>query len=166
MTEDKIMFYEEGRKSCTFTGHRLERLNVSEDVVKEWLEKQIRKAVSDGYVDFIAGMQRGVDLWAAEIVIKLKAEGAPIRFIGACAFKGMENRWEDPWKKTYYYIQKKADAIHYVANIPGRKAFFARNEWMVDRASRLIAVYNGVPGGTKQTIDYAKRHGLEVVSMR
>ena len=166
MTEDKTMYYEEGRKSCTFTGHRPERLNVSEDVVKEWLEKQIRKAVSDGYVDFIAGMQRGVDLWAAEIVIKLKAEGAPIRFIGACAFKGMENRWEDPWKKTYYYIQKKADAIHYVANRPGRKALFARKEWMVDRASRLIAVYNGVPGGTKQTIDYAKRHGLEVVSMR
>ena len=25
----------------------------------------------------------------------------------------------------------------------GRKALFARNEWMVDRTSRLIAVYNG-----------------------
>ena len=98
------MFYEGDRKSCTFTGHRPERLTYSEQSVKEWLEKQIRQAIKDGYVDFIAGMQRGVDLWAAEIVIKIRDEGAPVRFIGACAFKGMENRWEDCWQKKYNYI--------------------------------------------------------------
>ena len=33
---------------------------------------------------------------------------------------------------------------------------------MVDHASRLIAVYNGVPkGGTAQTLAYALRQGLE-----
>ena len=35
---------------------------------------------------------------------------------------------------------------------------------MVDRSSRLIAVYNGVPkGGTAQTLAYALKKGLDTV---
>lgn len=60
------------KHACAFTGHRPERLEAPEDEVKKWLEVKIRKAVEDGYTDFITGMQRGVDLWAAEILMKLK----------------------------------------------------------------------------------------------
>ena len=35
---------------------------------------------------------------------------------------------------------------------------------MVDHASRLIAVYTGALGGTKKTIDYAKKKRIKVVS--
>ena len=36
-----------------------------------------------------------------------------------------------------------------------------RNQYMVDRSSRLIAVYNGVPkGGTCQTLRYAMKRGV------
>ena len=41
-------------------------------------------------------------------------------------------------------------------------AFQQRNEWMVDHSSRLIAIYNGSPGGTRNTIEYAKRKKLEI----
>jgi hypothetical protein len=33
---------------------------------------------------------------------------------------------------------------------------------MVDRSSMLIAVFTGASGGTKETIDYAKKKGIEV----
>lgn len=33
---------------------------------------------------------------------------------------------------------------------------------MVDHATHLIAVYDGQPGGTKSTLDYARRKGLEI----
>jgi len=33
---------------------------------------------------------------------------------------------------------------------------------MVNHASRVIAVYNGEKGGTKNTIDYAIRNGIPV----
>ena len=37
---------------------------------------------------------------------------------------------------------------------------------MVNRASRVIAVYNGTAGGTRNTIEYAKAQGvcLRVIS--
>ena len=41
-------------------------------------------------------------------------------------------------------------------------SFQKRDEWMVDQSSRVIAVYDGVSGGTKNTIDYAVRCGVGV----
>lgn len=37
------------------------------------------------------------------------------------------------------------------------------NEWMVDHVSRVIAVYNGQPSGTRNTIEYAKKKGVPVI---
>ena len=66
--------------------------------------------------------------------------------------------------KKYNQVLKFADEINIIGKYPGRAAFFLRDEWMVDHASRLIAVYTGAPGGTKQTIDYAKKKRIKVVS--
>ena len=43
-----------------------------------------------------------------------------------------------------------------------RPCFQIRNEWMVNHASRVIAVFNGENSGTKNTIDYAHRVGVPV----
>lgn len=82
------------KDACTFTGHRPEKLKFSEIGTREWLEFEIRTAIIDGYTTFITGMQRGVDIWAAEIVLRLRSEGEQIRLIAACAFRGMEERWD------------------------------------------------------------------------
>ena len=38
-----------------------------------------------------------------------------------------------------------------------------RNRYMVDRSGLLIAVYDGQPGGTMQTIAYAMKRQLRTV---
>ena len=149
--------------ACAFTGHRPEKLEASEEYVKEWLEKQIRQAVSDGYTDFISGMQRGVDLWAAEILLKLRNEGVNLRIIAACAFEGMEQRFDDDCKRLYHEILSVADEVNVILDRPTKYAFIKRDEWMVDHANRLIAVFTGAPGGTKTTVEYAKKKGIEIV---
>ena len=57
---------------CCFTGHRPEKLSLSENEVKHLLEKAIDNAIADGYVTFITGMAKGTDIWAAEIVLEKK----------------------------------------------------------------------------------------------
>lgn len=57
---------------CCFTGHRPEKLSLSENEVKPLLEKAIDNAIADGYVTFITGMAKGTDIWAAEIVLEKK----------------------------------------------------------------------------------------------
>ena len=75
---------------CCFTGHRPEKLDQPERVIVAALEREIRAAVDDGFVTFISGMARGVDIWAAEIVLRLKADGLPIHLICASPYQGLD----------------------------------------------------------------------------
>ncbi len=155
------------KHACSFTGHRPERLEgLTEEKAIQWLEEEISRAMNDGYTDFISGMQRGVDLWAAEIVLRMKAEGCNVSFFGASAFRGMEENWEKEWQERYKNVFNMSDGHIFVCSRPGRKAFFERNEWMVDHSSRLIAVYTGAPGGTLETIKYARALEKEIIQIK
>ena len=78
-------------RAC-FTGHRPHKLHQPESVVIAALEAKIREAIADGFVTFISGMAWGVDIWAAEIVLRLKAEGNPIHLIAAVPTRGLRSR--------------------------------------------------------------------------
>lgn len=137
-----------------------------ETEVIAWLESEIRKAIDDGFVTFISGMARGVDIWAAEIVLRLRDEGLPIHLISASPFEGFERSWSEDWKRRYNEILNRADIVKFVCKGYSRACFQIRNEWMVDRSARVIAVYNGEPGGTKNTVDYALQQKLEVIQSK
>ena len=145
-----------------FTGHRPEKLTVPESIVKRELEKEIRLAIADDMTVFISGMARGVDLWAAEIVLKIRTEGQGIKLLCACPFDGFENSWGVTAKEQYRSILEKADLVRFISPKYTRSCFQIRNEWMVDHAALVIAVFNGTPSGTKNTVDYAKRVGIPV----
>ncbi|MGI5906723.1 MAG: SLOG family protein [Candidatus Pararuminococcus gallinarum] len=147
---------EKRKHRCCFTGHRPEKLQAPESVVVAALEKEIRQAIADGFNVFITGMARGVDIWAAEIVLRLRDAGEAIRLICACPYQGFERGWKQSWQNRYNAILSAADLVRYICPGYSRSCFQRRNEWMVDHATRVIAVWNGQPSGTKNTIDYAK----------
>ena len=142
---------------CCFTGHRPENLDKPEDDVIEGLKKEIRTAIADGFQTFISGMARGVDLWAAEIVLALRDEGAAIRLICASPYQGFEARWSQNWQERYRRVLERADLVRFICPEYSRECFQMRNEWMVDHSARIIAVYNGGPGGTRNTVEYARK---------
>ena len=136
----------------------------NEEEIAVYMQKpvaDIKEAIKDGYNVFISGMAPGVDIWAAEIVLRLREKGADIKLICASPFEGFEKRWPD-WERRYNAILEKADLVRFICkgNIPGVHQI--RNEWMVDHATRVIAVFNGEKSGTKNTIDYANRVGVEI----
>lgn len=57
---------------CCFTGHRPNKLKIPEKKLAKLLEAEIRLAIDGGYTTFITGMAKGVDLVAAEIVLRLR----------------------------------------------------------------------------------------------
>ena len=147
---------------CCFTGHRPEKLDQPEEVVKTTLEQAILQAISDGFTVFISGMARGVDIWAAEIVLRLRSESSPIRLICAVPYEGFEQKWKLDWQERYNAILASADLIRFICPEYSRSCFQKRNEWMVNHSARVIAAYNGQSGGTKNTIEYASRIGIPV----
>lgn len=157
---------EKRQHRCCFTGHRPEKLNMSETEVIAWLESEIRKAIDDGFVTFISGMARGVDIWAAEIVLRLRREGKPIHLICASPFEGFERSWSEDWKRRYNAVMRQADIVKFTSPGYSRASFQIRNEWMVNHSARLIAVYNGTAGGTRNTIDYARKTNTAIVVLK
>ena len=148
---------------CCFTGHRPEKLHKPEAKIKEDLEAAILQAVDNGFVTFISGMARGVDIWAAEIVLRLRESNPAIHLVAASPYRGFESRWSADWQGRYNAILQKVDMVRFVCPGYSHDCFQRRNEWMVDRSSRVIAVFNGESGGTRNTIEYAKCQNIDCV---
>ena len=148
---------------CCFTGHRPEKLNTSEKEVKAALHEQINQAIRDGLTVFITGMARGIDLWAAEIVLDLRKNNKEIKLICAIPYDGFETRRSPSWQQLYRYVLAEADLKQVISKGYHAGVYQVRNKWMINHSSRVIAVFNGQSGGTKNTIDYANRQGVPVV---
>ncbi|MBQ7547166.1 MAG: DUF1273 family protein [Clostridia bacterium] len=150
-------------RRCCFTGHRPEKMSWTEAYVKVWLEDNIRKAIDDGFTTFITGMARGTDIWTAEIVIRLRASNPQLHLIAASPYEGFERSWSMEWQQAYKEILSVADLVRFVCPRYSRECFQIRNEWMVDHSARVIAVYNGQPSGTGNTVRYALASGVETI---
>ena len=93
---------------------------------------------------------------------KLRRKGAPIKLICACPYEGFEERWESSWQNRYQEILNEADLVRYICPEYSTDCFQIRNEWMVNHAARVIAVFNNKPSGTMNTIEYAIRQNVPV----
>ena len=151
--------------TCCFTGHRPEKLNRSEDEVIRGLKKEIRTAIADGFETYISGMARGVDIWAAEIVLAFRDDGAAIRLVCASPYQGFESRWSRVWQERYRRVMNRADLVRFICAGYSRDCFQRRNEWMVNHSARVIAAYTGQPGGTRNTVEYARQIGVLVKTL-
>ena len=159
---EQIPESEKRKYRCAFTGHRPEKVIGSEAKIIVELRKEILKAIDDGHTVFLTGMSRGVDLWAADIVIELRRYNKDLKLMCVIPFEGMEERWTVDWKKHYNLVRKQADWVQVLSDRYYPDVYQKRNQWLVNHSSRLIAVFNGEPSGTGNTIQYAHEQGIPV----
>ena len=138
---------EKGLHRCCFSGHRPEKLEEPEEQIKTWLETQIRSAIAAGFTTFISGCAMGVDIWAGQIVIRLRDEekvkkgNSSLRLIAATPWPGFSNRWNIDWQEQYSHLLRDADLVVPGRNRYSKDVFQKLNEWMVDHSNRVIAYY-------------------------
>ena len=148
---------------CCFTGHRPDKLPIGEEQLCRLLDGAIAQAVQDGFTTFISGMAPGVDICAAELVLKRRALDPRLKLICALPFRDFGLHWRDGWTPRFQAVLQQADLVRCVGNGFSYGAYQRRNQWMVDHCARVIAVYNGQSGGTQNTIDYARRRQVPCV---
>lgn len=155
-------------KTACFTGHRPEKLpdmgadNFRRDrIIKSMLYKEIYDAVNRGFDTFIVGMQRGVDLWAGEMVLDM-ASVRPLHIIAALPYRDMGRNFKCGDKWTFGRIMSSADAVTVISERYTRSCMAERNRFMVDNSSLLIAAVADEKSGTGQTVRYAGKMGLEI----
>ena len=69
------------------------------------------------------------------------------------------------WQQQYNEIIGRADLVKYISSNYYDSCFQVRNEWMVNHSARVIAVWNGKPSGTKNTVVYANRKNVPVINV-
>lgn len=158
---------------CCFTGHRNQKLpwGFTEsgerfNAVKQQAEHQIDKAIEDGFTTFICGMALGFDMLCAEIVLDRKdklRESKPIKFICAIPCENQDKFWNEKQQKRYKYLMDRADMVYFASKTYNPYCTEKRNRFMVDNSSRVIALFGGCDGGTKNTLEYAFKAGKDVV---
>ena len=155
-------------KTCCFTGHRPDKLPWGEDEadprcarLKRSLAQAVEDAYAAGFRHFISGMARGCDLYCAEAVLALRERHGDVTLECARPCETQANSWPEGERDRYQQILDRCDFETLVQHSYDRFCMLRRNRYMVDRSSRLIAVYNGVPkGGTCQTLRYAMKRGV------
>ena len=147
---------------CCFSGHRPQKLCRPVDDIKVDLENEILSAIQSGYTTFITGMAYGCDIWAGNIVARLKATQPNLKLIAAIPFPEFSEKWDTQWKEAYERLLGSCDYVKYIKNHYENGVYQLRNQWMVDHSGKLLAVYDGKEGGMLNTIRYARRQNVSV----
>ena len=160
------------QKICCFSGYRPEKMppDMSEHApafrqMTDRLRQEIVHAAQSGYCCFLSGMSRGFDLWAAEAVLSLQKEGLPIELWAAVAFPSMQEYWEPEWQARYRTVLRQASRVFSVADAYVPNCYTMRDRLLVEKSSMCICFFDGKPGGTQYTVNYARKRGLTVVNL-
>lgn len=161
--------------SAAFTGYRPEKLPFGYDFeceqalkVKAALYTMYEKLYLKGYNCFLTGGAMGSDLMAADVITELK------RNYGSRADRVMSyiclpchdhiKKWDAKEKEHLEKILNDGAYPLYVSDRPYYSGCMqVRNRYMVDTSAVLIAVYDGKPGGTRNTLEYAQKLKKKIV---
>jgi uncharacterized phage-like protein YoqJ len=178
-------------KTLALTGHRPSQLggydenNSTAENVKIYLRRLLEYACESEYDTFIIGMAQGVDQWAGEILIQLKREYQHIKIIGAVPFAKQAMAW--PGSQSYarwLNILRECDKIQLVdlnkeveieelcllskeVSVSPKyliaQKLNKRNEWMVDHADCVLAIWKETTGGTGNCVKYAMSKNKKII---
>lgn len=158
-------------RACAFTGHRPNKLPWRYDetdsrcvALKAVLTEQITALADAGVTQFLSGMAEATDTWSALSVLDLREKNPAIKLHCILPCTAQAEKWSASSRVLYRSILERADSVVYVSRDYHKNCMLERNRFMVEHASTLLAVYNGVRrSGTGATVNYARKMGREII---
>lgn len=155
------------KTTCSFTGHRLfswgrNELDDKSIKTKNAVERAVKKAYDLGFRTFLNGMAIGGDMMCAEIVLAFKKKYKDAQLVCVLPCLDQEKQWSENDKNRYQYILSQADNIVCLADTYYKGCMQARDKYLVNNASRLIAIFTGKRGGTSLTVGLGVKAGIDI----
>lgn len=123
------------------------------------LRREILQAIEEGYTFFISGFGQGVDLLFAALVVEQKRQKPHLFLEAALPYAGRAKTKDE----LFHALLGQCNGIRIVCSDYAPGCFIRRNQYMVLRAQRVIAVYDGRKNGAVlRTLHYAQEQGREV----
>nr|WP_325183849.1 SLOG family protein [uncultured Oscillibacter sp.] len=158
--------------SCCFTGHRPGKLPwgyCEEDprclALKRRIADAAEAACAEGFRHFLCGMALGCDLYFCEIVLALRERYPDITVEAAIPCPTQADAWSPAQRARYRRLVDACDFETVVSAGYTPYCMQRRDRYMVDHAALLIAAFDGTPGGTQYTMQYAMSRGVSIVDL-
>lgn len=147
-------------RTCAFTGHR----TVKSDFDKENLKSKIESLIKIGYDTFLVGMAIGFDTVAFNVLEKIR-EKNNIRIIACIPCTTQSYKFNSAQKKEYDRMTESANEVILVNKEYTPRCMQKRNEFMVNNSSCIISYIRRDFGGSVNTVKYAVKKGITVISV-
>ncbi|EOS66383.1 SLOG family protein [Oscillibacter sp. 1-3] len=158
--------------SCCFTGHRPAKLpwgyreaDPRCGDLKRRIADVLEAAYQEGYRHFLCGMALGCDLYFCEAVLRLREVRPEVTLEAAIPCPTQADAWPPAQRERYARLVAACDYETMVSAQYTPACMHRRDRYMVDHASLLIAAFDGTPGGTRYTVEYAMGRGVSVVDL-
>ena len=125
----------------------------------------MEQAILDGCREFLCGMARGCDLYFAEAVLECRRQYPAVTLEAVVPCPNQADRWPEAERRRYAQLLQRCDRVTILEPAYSKGCMLRRNRAMVDRADRMITVYDGGPGGTASTVAYAQKRGVEIIPL-
>ena len=146
------------------SGHRPEKLpaGAALRMLQSLLFREIESAIQDGARTFYTGLARGVDLWAADMILHFRKQYPAVRLICVLPFADRIRSVSGAERFHVNSVIQAADQVIPLSEHFYRGCYRDRNAFMVQHSRRLIALIADIRSGTGQTVHMAERAGLEL----
>lgn len=158
----------------SFTGHRPNKLwgyNLHQKKYRDLFRSLYTIVMSEwkheGDLLLVSGMALGVDQVAAMLGIWLRDQKhLNVQVEAAVPCIGQDNKWPQQSRDQYQDILSKCNIRTIVYNgTYNYRCMQQRNEYMVNKADVLIAVWDGSSGGTGNCVHYAEQKGVKIIQI-
>lgn len=144
------------------TGHRPNKLGGYSQEAQDKLVTLARVALLElKPASVITGMALG---WDTAVAIACQKLAIP--YTAAIPFRGQQLAW--PAQSQRQWEELLEDAMNVKIVCEGEYAPWkmqVRNEWMVDNADRVLALWNGTKGGTANCVAYAEKKSKPIINL-
>ena len=110
-------------------------------------------------------MANGCDLYFFDAARYLRLQHPEVTIEAAIPYSGQADRWRPELRERYAYDLRQCDYQTLVQEAYTPGCMMRRNRYMVDASRILIAAFDGRPGGTARTLEYAARRRLEIIQI-
>lgn len=146
------------------TGYKPHEIGVFQEKHEQlpYLKNALKRKISEtiqayGTEWIVTSGQAGVELWAAEAVIELKAEGIDIKLATIAPFFEQEEKYAEPTKELYREVWEKSDYKDYITKRPyeSPEQLRMKNDFIVQKTEAMLLVYDEATDGTPKFYEEA-----------
>ena len=137
--------------------------------IKRAMLRQFRRLYRKrGVRRFYIGGAIGVNLWAGELLLKLKEEPGyeDLELVVVLPFPGHDAKWDVRSRKRLEYLVRHSVEHLTTGTEDCRESYISQNRYLVDHAQYLVAVseeHREQETGSFQVTAYAREKGLEII---